>query len=96
MRLSEHCSSLDVDRAIKVTVDSFIGSQKVSAKKALARAFAKYTAGKFGQNSQADSRQAVRATAQGSYDATKSYTDVMIGGWIMKVRNGWLVGYGWE
>jgi DNA replication licensing factor MCM2 len=43
MRLSEYCSSQDIDRAIAVAVDSFIGSQKVSAKKALARAFAKYT-----------------------------------------------------
>lgn len=42
MRLSEYCSSLDIDRAIAVTVDSFIGSQKVSCKKALSRAFAKY------------------------------------------------------
>ncbi len=43
MRLSEFCSSQDIDRAIAVTVDSFVGSQKVSCKKALARAFAKYT-----------------------------------------------------
>jgi DNA replication licensing factor MCM2 len=43
MRLSEYCSAQDIDRAIAVTVDSFVGSQKVSAKKALARAFAKYT-----------------------------------------------------
>jgi DNA replication licensing factor MCM2 len=43
MRLSDYCSSLDVDRAIAVAVDSFVGSQKVSAKKALARSFAKYT-----------------------------------------------------
>lgn len=43
MRLSEYCSAQDIDRAIAVTVDSFIGSQKVSAKKALSRAFAKYT-----------------------------------------------------
>lgn len=43
MRLSDFCSSIDIDRAIAVTVDSFVGSQKVSAKKALARAFAKYT-----------------------------------------------------
>lgn len=43
MRLSDFCSSVDIDRAIAVTVDSFVGSQKVSAKKALARAFAKYT-----------------------------------------------------
>ena len=42
MRLSEYCSSADVDRAIAVTVDSFVGAQKVSCKKALARAFAKY------------------------------------------------------
>jgi len=32
-----------MDRAIAVAVDSFVGSQKVSCKKALARAFAKYT-----------------------------------------------------
>lgn len=32
----------DVDRAIAVTVESFVGAQKVSCKKALARAFAKY------------------------------------------------------
>lgn len=42
MRLSEYCSAQDIDRAIAVTVDSFISSQKVSAKKALSRAFAKY------------------------------------------------------
>ncbi|KAI9889483.1 MAG: MCM DNA helicase complex subunit [Vezdaea aestivalis] len=41
MRLSEYCSAQDIDRAIAVTVDSFVGSQKVSCKKALARAFAK-------------------------------------------------------
>ncbi|KAK6000753.1 hypothetical protein QM012_003478 [Aureobasidium pullulans] len=43
MRLSDFCSSTDIDRAIAVAVDSFVGSQKVSCKKALARAFAKYT-----------------------------------------------------
>ncbi|KAI0438584.1 MCM-domain-containing protein [Xylaria telfairii] len=43
MRLSEYCSAHDIDRAIAVTVESFVGSQKVSCKKALARAFAKYT-----------------------------------------------------
>ncbi|KAI9834302.1 MAG: MCM DNA helicase complex subunit [Phylliscum demangeonii] len=43
MRLSDYCTSQDIDRAIAVTVDSFVGSQKVSCKKALARAFAKYT-----------------------------------------------------
>lgn len=42
MRLSEYCTSVDIDRAIAVTVDSFVASQKVSCKKALARAFAKY------------------------------------------------------
>ncbi|KAL9018361.1 MAG: hypothetical protein Q9185_004330 [Variospora sp. 1 TL-2023] len=43
MRLSDYCTSQDVDRAIAVTVESFVGAQKVSCKKALARAFAKYT-----------------------------------------------------
>lgn len=47
MRLSDFCSSHDVDRAIAVTVDSFVGSQKVSCKKALARAFAKYVSPKI-------------------------------------------------
>jgi DNA replication licensing factor MCM2 len=42
MRLSDFCSSQDIDRAIAVTVDSFVASQKLSCKKALARAFAKY------------------------------------------------------
>lgn len=42
MRLSDFCSSHDIDRAIAVTVDSFVASQKLSCKKALARAFAKY------------------------------------------------------
>jgi DNA replication licensing factor MCM2 len=39
-----------MDRAIAVTVDSFVGSQKVSCKKALARAFAKYTLKRPGQD----------------------------------------------
>jgi DNA replication licensing factor MCM2 len=43
MRLGEYCSAKDIDRAIAVAVDSFVGSQKVSCKRALARAFAKYT-----------------------------------------------------
>lgn len=51
MRLSEYVSSQDVDRAIAVTIDSFVGSQKVSCKKALARAFAKYTLAKPGKKS---------------------------------------------
>ena len=42
MRLSDYCSSQDIDRAIAVTVDSFVGSKKVSCKRPLARAFAKY------------------------------------------------------
>lgn len=50
MRLSEYVSSRDVDRAIAVTIDSFVGSQKVSCKKALARAFAKYTLARPGKN----------------------------------------------
>ncbi len=60
MRLSEYCSTLDIDRAIAVAVDSFVGSQKVSAKKALARAFAKYTLNRPG---------AVRAPARGGRQA---------------------------
>lgn len=43
MRLSEYCTSADIDRAIAVAIESFVGSQKISCKKALARAFAKYT-----------------------------------------------------
>jgi DNA replication licensing factor MCM2 len=43
MRLSEYCGGQDIDRAIAVAVESFVGSQKVSCKRALARAFAKYT-----------------------------------------------------
>jgi DNA replication licensing factor MCM2 len=60
MRLSEYCSPSDIDRAIAVTVDSFVGSQKVSAKKALARSFAKYTLNRPG---------AVRAPARGGRQA---------------------------
>ncbi|KAL9056071.1 MAG: hypothetical protein Q9162_003133 [Coniocarpon cinnabarinum] len=50
MRLSEYCNAGDIDRAIAVTVDSFVASQKVSCKKALARAFAKYTLRRPGRN----------------------------------------------
>jgi DNA replication licensing factor MCM2 len=60
MRLSDYCSSLDIDRAISVTVESFIGSQKVSAKKALQRTFAKYTLNRPG---------AVRAPARAGRQA---------------------------
>ncbi|KAG7885211.1 hypothetical protein KL938_001468 [Ogataea parapolymorpha] len=43
MRLSEYVSSSDLDRAIKVTIDSFVGAQKVSIRKQLQRRFMKYT-----------------------------------------------------
>lgn len=49
MRLSDYCTAQDIDRAIAVTIESFVGSQKVSCKKALARAFAKYTLARPGQ-----------------------------------------------
>ena len=61
MRLSEYCSAQDIDRAIAVTVDSFVGSQKVSCKKALARAFAKYTLSRNSQKK--DGSQQRRPTA---------------------------------
>jgi DNA replication licensing factor MCM2 len=48
MRLSEYCSSVDIDRAIAIAIESFVASQKVSCKRALARAFAKYTLRKPG------------------------------------------------
>lgn len=64
MRLSEFCSAKDIDRAIAVTVESFVGSQKVSCKKALSRAFAKYTLARPGATSQRrDARQTAGATA---------------------------------
>ncbi|KAI1331695.1 MCM-domain-containing protein [Xylariaceae sp. FL0255] len=64
MRLSEYCSAQDIDRAIAVTVDSFVGSQKVSCKKALARAFAKYTLARPGSTSRrgGNNSQAQRRT----------------------------------
>ncbi|KAG7810749.1 hypothetical protein KL921_002377 [Ogataea angusta] len=43
MRLSEYVSSSDLDRAIKVTIDSFVGAQKVSIRKQLQRRFMKYS-----------------------------------------------------
>lgn len=65
MRLSEYCNDLDVNRAIAVAVDSFVGSQKVSCKKALARAFAKYTlhGQQRGSRGQREGQQGVRAAA---------------------------------
>ncbi|KAI1655536.1 MCM-domain-containing protein [Daldinia decipiens] len=62
MRLSEYCSAQDIDRAIAVTVDSFIGSQKVSCKKALARAFAKYTLARPGASGARRGAQTQRRT----------------------------------
>ncbi|OQO11661.1 DNA replication licensing factor mcm2 [Cryoendolithus antarcticus] len=64
MRLSEYCNAADMDRAIAVAVDSFVGSQKVSCKKALARAFAKYTLNRPGRPSAAR-RAGGRANGQG-------------------------------
>ncbi|OAQ60255.1 DNA replication licensing factor mcm2 [Pochonia chlamydosporia 170] len=63
MRLSEYCSAQDIDRAIAVTVESFVGSQKLSCKKALARAFAKYTLTRPGASQR---RGAQRRTATAS------------------------------
>lgn len=63
MRLSEYCNATDIDRAIAVAVDSFVGSQKVSCKKALARAFAKYTLARPGAVKNAQPR---RTTAVGA------------------------------
>ncbi|KAF5121968.1 DNA replication licensing factor mcm2 [Metarhizium brunneum] len=63
MRLSEYCSTHDIDRAIAVTVESFVGSQKLSCKKALSRAFAKYTLTRPGASQR---RGAQRRTATAS------------------------------
>lgn len=43
MRLSDTVVAADLDAAIRLTVESFVQAQKVSVKKSLARAFAKYT-----------------------------------------------------
>ncbi|ESU08083.1 DNA replication licensing factor mcm2 [Fusarium graminearum PH-1] len=67
MRLSEYCAAQDIDRAIAVTVDSFVGSQKISCKKALARAFAKYTLARpGGQKKTGANSQGRRQTAAAS------------------------------
>lgn len=42
MRLSEFVSQYDIDRAIKVAIGSFVGSQKLLVKSQLKRVFAKY------------------------------------------------------
>ncbi|AET38086.1 MCM DNA helicase complex subunit MCM2 Ecym_2352 [Eremothecium cymbalariae DBVPG len=49
IRLSEFVSSWDLDRAIKVTIDSFVGAQKISVRRQLQRSFAIYTIGKRDQ-----------------------------------------------
>ncbi|KAI5797450.1 MCM2/3/5 family-domain-containing protein [Peziza echinospora] len=43
MRLGEYVSQRDIDRAIAVAIESFVGAQKVSVRRSLGRAFAKYT-----------------------------------------------------
>lgn len=43
MRLSDFVSQNDLNRAIKVSIDSFVGAQKVTVRKQLQRAFMKYT-----------------------------------------------------
>lgn len=43
MRLSEYVSKYDIDRAIRVAVESFVGTQKVSIRRTLQRSFMKYT-----------------------------------------------------
>ena len=63
MRLSEYCTAQDIDRAIAVTVESFVGSQKLSCKKALARAFAKYTLTRPGASQRKGGSQRRTATA---------------------------------
>ncbi|KAG6009017.1 MCM DNA helicase complex subunit [Claviceps maximensis] len=63
MRLSEYCSAQDIDRAIAVTVESFVGSQKLSCKKALSRAFAKYTLTRPGAGKKKGNTQRRTATA---------------------------------
>ncbi|KAL6454533.1 MCM2 DNA replication licensing factor MCM2 [Candida maltosa Xu316] len=43
MRLSEFVTQSDLNRAIKVSIDSFVGTQKVTVKKQLQAKFQKYT-----------------------------------------------------
>lgn len=43
MQLSEFVRQRHIDEAIKVTIDSFVGANKLSVKRSLAKAFAKYT-----------------------------------------------------
>ncbi|KAL8822245.1 MAG: hypothetical protein Q9191_007018 [Dirinaria sp. TL-2023a] len=76
MRLSEYCTSQDVDRAIAVTVDSFVGAQKVSCKKALSRAFAKYTLHRSGK-SQSQSQSQIQSQRRNGVRAGMRPTAVM-------------------
>lgn len=43
MRLSDFVSQSDLNRAIKVSIDSFVGAQKVTVRKQLQKSFMKYT-----------------------------------------------------
>lgn len=43
MQLSEFVRQRHIDEAIRVTIDSFVGANKLSVKRTLAKAFAKYT-----------------------------------------------------
>ncbi|CUM65266.1 uncharacterized protein PRCAT00002899001 [Priceomyces carsonii] len=43
MRLSDFVSQSDLNRAIKVSIDSFVGAQKISVRKQLQKSFQKYT-----------------------------------------------------
>ncbi|EPQ65193.1 hypothetical protein BGT96224_1979 [Blumeria graminis f. sp. tritici 96224] len=69
MRLSEYVSSQDVDRAIVVTIASFVGSQKISCKKALSRAFAKYTLARPGAGSKSGATYNLERSERASHMA---------------------------
>jgi len=43
MRLSDFVSQSDLNRAIKVSIDSFVGTQKVTVRRQLQKSFMKYT-----------------------------------------------------
>ncbi|KAM9927351.1 hypothetical protein OXX59_002633 [Metschnikowia pulcherrima] len=43
MRLSDFVSQSDLNRAIKVSIDSFVGAQKVTVRRQLQKSFVKYT-----------------------------------------------------
>ena len=69
MRLSPYVSSIDLDRAIKVVVDSFIGAQKVSIRRQLQRSFMKYT---LPHRSSSSNRTRINATATSTATATRA------------------------